>query len=261
MSDPGKEKVPEQIESALVQAMQDGSKITLGPGVEKLMEGFAGMESLNKKSSDDVQDMKEMMSKSVDELAASSFSGQKDGSALQVIEIRGRKLMIPVVQQQRRLNAITIASLYALFNPDVDAVLMKTKVHGRFMLKDGTVVEEPFVPDTIDNAGMFGGPVVVPDPDAKPKGSKGQDYKPGKAILLDADPGELSLEPKAAVVIMDEDGNPSLLGTVVSASGSGYKIKDMYGNTTEIPQSRLKPIESAAEAAEWATKILSGKKD
>ncbi len=218
---------------AIVQAQKDGMKVTLGPGVEDLMKGFEGFADLNKSAQKDISNMKDLMSKSVEELAA-----QQDDTGLQVIKIRGRQLMIPTKQHQQRVNAIQIAALYAMDSWKVDDVLRQTKVHGRFMKPDGTVVHEPFVAEYEAEK--------VPTTSGNP--TKVDEHKPGRNILVDAEPEEtvetVTLKVGDPVVVLDDDlKTPVKMGDVESlAKGGGYVVRAHDGTKIECDGNRLVPV-------------------
>lgn len=241
---------------AIVEANKAGATVHLGPGLEGWMKDFDGFSEMQKSNQQAAKDMQELMSKSVEEIAAST----PDHSAvwgLESISVRNRQLMIPTTQPQQRLNAIVVACLYALNNPEVDHVLAQANVKGRFMLPNGDVTHQPFISHSYGDA--------QEQKAAKPKGQAQEEeeakHRLGRSILVGGDEPEEVLKEGDPVVLFDKDGVAHLLANVIQYEKGtrSVDVKDMHGKEARYPTDRVQLITSAADAAQWAMKIIQNK--
>lgn len=181
-------------------------------------------------------DMAELLSKDVEQLAS--------GDDQEVLDVRGRKFVIPKTASSRRTNTILIACLYALENPAVDEILKSVGVRGYFVAKDGS----------IELRGICDGPEAKAYEKHEPR-------KPGRNILIGG--GETEQKPNQIAAVYNVDGHPQYIGTIHVWNSKGdapgkpthHIVKTVEGNEVETPISLIKMIHTCTELADLSLKI------
>lgn len=123
---------------------EDEVKLNVGPGLTK-EEAQQLMSNVNKELSPDyakqTEEMKKFMSSTVEELAASD---KESLGALEILDVRGRKMVISKKRNHARTSAVMVACLYALKNPEVDSILLQSTLTAHFMTPEGIEIQ-PFI--------------------------------------------------------------------------------------------------------------------
>lgn len=223
----------EDLKSLLESMAKSGSNVNVGPGLSGFM-GFSSTSEMKKYA----DDMKEMLSKDVEELAS-----QEGGSSVTTIEVRGRKMVIPQAGP-RRQNAVLFACLYAVGSPHVDLILRTLNAKAYFMAKDGgvtlaqLVIDEPKVP-----------PVHDPAPSQEALG--------GRNILIDGGDAQ-----KTCLVALRraDTGTHCRIGIPVGQSAEGgVTVKLADGKTVDVPANFVTWISGEAELLKIMTEIAQAK--
>jgi len=189
-----------------------------------------------------VNDMAALMAKNVEELASGEMASSE---GMEILDVRGKKFVLPTGASAKRTNTIMIACLFALENQAVDKILKSVEARGYFAAKDGS----------IELRDLFEGI------DAKAY-EKHEARKPGRNILLDV-PAPMEQKPNQLVVIMGLDGRPRHIGTVHIWDSKGeapgkpthHIVKVIGGEEIEASIGLIKPITSVTEMADLSLKI------
>lgn len=243
----------EELNELLKQIQGQDIAITVGPGGKAMLGDHTKGDATKEKLQQDVQAMKDFMNKSVEQIAA----GVEKGTDLQVIDVRMRKLVVTKTPGRQRTDSILVACLYALKVPAVDSIISQAGIQGHFRLADGTVAIQPFIiPENKTSSGVMETPKnwnekieeAAPNEDVK------------RNILVEATPPveTTTLKVGDPVVVKNLKGEPEKMGEVsaVIPEDQRYMVKDMYGNNNSYGKDSLIPIESVADAAQWATRII-----
>lgn len=225
-------------------------QMNIGPGLAGDPETMAKIMKLNQELSKNpasVEAMKEFMSKTVEQLAASD-----DQTYVETLRARGMDIVIPKSGTHRPIT-ILFAALAALRNPEVDALFRQLKLSAQ-VLENGQVVQKRLVPDTVE---------------AEPKPIQGiAEEKPARNILV----GYAPFDPKKdriVAVLPPEKGGPMWLGIAANAISPGavekdgvqrYEIQPLFGGPAQqVRETDLIPIRTEAQLAEIFNSIASQK--
>jgi hypothetical protein len=204
--------------------------VNVGPGLSGFM-GFSSTDEMTKYSND----MKEMLTKDVEELAA-----QEDASKITTLEVRGRKMVIPEAGP-RRQNAVLFACLYAIRNPEVDIILRTLDAKAYFLAKDGSVTLAKLVLDEPKAQ-----PVQEPEAPAK---------LGGRNILIGEEAQKACL-----VGIRGIDGKFQRIGVPVgSAQDGGISVKLAGGEVVAVPKELVVWITDEKQLLEITSEISKAK--
>ncbi len=206
------------------------ANVNLGPGLSGFM-GFASTDEMAKYSND----MKEMLTKDVEELAA------EDGSSkITTLEVRGRKMVIPETGP-RRQNAVLFACLYAIRNHEVDVILRTLDAKAYFLAKDGSVTLARLVLDE---------PKVQPAQEPVAPVQLG-----GRNILIGEEAQKACL-----VGIRGIDGKFQKIGVPVgSAQDGGISVKLAGGEIVAVPKELVVWITDEKQLLEIMSEISKAK--
>jgi len=209
------------------------------PTIDEMFKFSGDASKANQKA---VNDMAALMAKSVEDIAAGELSSSE---GMEVLEVRGKKFVVPSGASPKRTNTVMVACFFALENQAIDKILKAMNVRGYFAAPDGS----------IELRDLYEGV------DAKAY-EKHEARKPGRNILLDV-PAPAEQKPNQLVVIMGLDGRPRHIGTVhiwsSKSQGPGkpthHIVRIVGGEEVEAPAELIKPISSVTEMADLSLKI------
>jgi hypothetical protein len=194
-----------------------------------------------------IEDMKAFMSKDVTELAASL---KEQPFTFDIVQTRGRKMVIPRAPAARSVNATMFACLYALQDNRIDAILAAVNARAHFMADDGQVTIQPIVMDV----------GVQAHKEVNIKGVQPQKDLP-RNILLEDDPPVFDRSNSGQMVaVMTHAGSSQAytVGTIwawdTKQSPACHIVRTVEGKDIEVPEADLRKIDSMAEFIELCAK-------
>lgn len=220
-------------------------QLNLGPGLSGDPETLTKIMKLNQELSKNpasVEAMKDFMSKTVEQLAASD-----DPAGVECLNVRGMNIVMPKGGTHRPI-VILFAALTALRHPEVDRLFRELKVSTQ-VIEDGKVVIKRLVPDVV---GGEPGPI---------QGIS--EEKPARNIIV----GHPAFDPEkdrlVVAKVADKDGH-MWVGVydkgepvVVDADGvRRFAIRPMFGDAVQkIRETDLIPIRTEAHLIEIAAQL------
>lgn len=213
------------------------------PTIAEILAGMTPQEdavSANKKA---VNDMAALMAKNVEELAAGELASSE---GMEILEVRGKKFVLPSGSSPKRTNTVMVACLFALENQAVDKILKSVNARGYFAAQDGS----------IELRDLFEGI------EAKAY-EKHEVRKPGRNILVETADPVVDQKPNQLVAIYGVDGRPRHIGTVhiwnskslAPGKPTHHIVRVIDGNLIEAQVDLIRPIASVTEMADLSLKI------
>lgn len=208
-----------------------------GPGVsdqfkKKFLAAHAGdqppMNTNDPQFQKSVEDMKDLMSKDVTQLAA------QEAPPKNLVEVRGRKIIIP--EGAAQANRIFAACLLALGHPEVDRILRDLKVSVTVLRDDGDVERVPLVPLSPES----------PKPPTVQEGPEDADRRPIRSILLG---GEEEPFPAPVVAVkLTPQGAPQAIGVPVERDGPGsVRVRLLDGKEVSVEEGLVEWLRTPEE--------------